>query len=66
MNVEDGLLIGATCPEVLKPLEVISGIKEKDPYAVRTTLRWRVIGVTSQGSDASTRKRFVLSQQLKK
>ena len=45
-DVEVGLLIGANCARVMKPTEVIPGL-EDDPYAKKTALGWRVIGVVS-------------------
>ncbi|KAJ8037483.1 hypothetical protein HOLleu_18308 [Holothuria leucospilota] len=65
LSVEVGLLIGATCPKALTPLEVIPGTKENDPYAVRTALGWGVIGVTRQGSETTTKKRFVFKSTTK-
>ena len=45
-DVEVGLLIGANCARAMKPTEVIPGL-EDDPYAKKTALGWRVIGVVS-------------------
>ena len=42
-DVDMGLLIGANCTKAIKPREVIPGADD-DPYAVRTTLGWGVIG----------------------
>ncbi|KAK3755825.1 hypothetical protein QZH41_003462 [Actinostola sp. cb2023] len=42
-DLEIGLLIGCNCPEAIKPKEVILG-KSGDPYAVRTTLGWCIVG----------------------
>ena len=39
-----GLLIGANCTKAIKPRDVIPGADD-DPYTVRTTLGWGVIGV---------------------
>ena len=44
-----GLLIGANCTKAIKPREVIPGADD-DPYAVRTTLGWGVIGVINQST----------------
>ena len=43
-DVDVGLLIGANCTKAIKPREVIPGTDD-DPYAVRTTLGWGVIGI---------------------
>ena len=45
-DVEVGLLIGANCARAIKPTEVIPG-REDVPYAKKTALGWRVIGVVS-------------------
>ena len=45
-DVEIGLLIGANCPRAIKPREVIPGADD-DPYAVRTSLGWGIIGSIS-------------------
>ena len=42
-NVEIGLLVSCNCPKAIKPLEVIRG-KSEEPYAVRTLLRWSIVG----------------------
>ena len=44
-----GLLIGANCTKAIKPREVIPGADD-DPYAVRTTSGWSVIGVINQST----------------
>ena len=44
-----GLLIGANCTKAIKPREVIPGADD-DPYAVRTTLGWGVIGVINKST----------------
>ena len=41
------LLIGANCTKAIKPREVIPGADD-DPYAVRTTLGWGVIGIINR------------------
>ena len=46
-NVDVGLLIGANCTKAIKPREVIPGADD-DPYAVRTTLGWGVIGIMNR------------------
>ena len=43
-DISVGLLIGANCAKAIKPREVIPG-GDDDPYAVRTTLGWGVIGI---------------------
>ena len=43
-NVDVGLLRGVNCTKAIKPREVIPGADD-DPYAVRTTLGWGVIGI---------------------
>ena len=42
-NVEVALLIGYNCPKAIKSREVIHG-KSDEPYAVRTLLRWSIVG----------------------
>ncbi|XP_064646718.1 uncharacterized protein LOC135499710 [Lineus longissimus] len=37
------LLIGTSCAQAIRPLEVVPG-GDNDPYGIRTTLRWGVIG----------------------
>lgn len=44
-----GLLIGANCTKAIKAREVIPGVDD-DPYTVRTTLGWGVIGVINQST----------------
>ena len=51
-----GLIIGANCPRVLEPQEVIPGT-EASPYASRSILGWRVIGPIS-GTSSNTSKCF--------
>ena len=46
-DVDVGLLIGANCTKAIKPREVIPGADD-DPYAVRTTLGWGVIGIMNR------------------
>ena len=41
-----GLLIGLDCPRAIRPLEVIPG-KEGQPWAVRTSIGWGVVGAVS-------------------
>ena len=51
-DIEIGLLIGCNCPRAIKPKELITG-KSEDPYAVRTSLGWCIVGpVTSTQSDS--------------
>ena len=51
-DIEIGLLIGCNCPRTIKPKELITG-KSEDPYAVRTSLGWCIVGpVTSTQSDS--------------
>ncbi|KAJ8039187.1 hypothetical protein HOLleu_16824 [Holothuria leucospilota] len=59
LDMEVGLLIGATCPRALIPQDVKPGMRNGDPYAVRTPLGWGVVGDLKRGSDASddTRKK---------
>ena len=38
-----GLLIGNNCVRALKPRSIVSG-RSNDPYAIRTTLGWGVVG----------------------
>ena len=46
-DVDVGLLIGANCTKAIKPREVIPGADD-DPYTVRTTLGWGVIGIVNR------------------
>ncbi|XP_028517140.1 uncharacterized protein LOC110246561 [Exaiptasia diaphana] len=41
-----GILIGNSCVRAIKPRDVIPG-KSNDPYAIRTTLGWGIIGPAS-------------------
>lgn len=43
LEAEIGLLIGANCPQAMKPRQVIPG-QDCDPYAIKTDLGWGVIG----------------------
>ena len=43
-NVQVGLLIGCNCPKALRPLDVIVGDDDDDPYAIKTALGWGIIG----------------------
>ena len=45
-----GVLIGNNCARALKPRWVIPG-KSNDPYAIRTTLGWGVVGAKSHGEN---------------
>ena len=49
-----GLIIGANCPRILEPQEVIPGV-ESGPYASRSILGWRVIGPISVAASSSTK-----------
>ena len=40
---EIGLLVGMNCPKGVKPRDVITG-EDNDPWAVRTTLGWGIVG----------------------
>ena len=42
-DAEIGILIGISCPRALKPLEIVTG-GDSDPWAVRTSLGWSVVG----------------------
>ena len=46
-DLDIGLLIGNNCVQAIKPRDVIPG-NPRDPYAVRTVLRWGLIGATNQ------------------
>lgn len=41
------------------------GIKENDPYAIRSVLGWGVVRVPRQGSDTPTRTKFVFKSTTK-
>lgn len=43
-----GLLIGNNCVRALKPRSIVPG-KSNDPYAIRTTLGWGVVGARNHG-----------------
>ncbi|XP_071486059.1 uncharacterized protein [Diadema antillarum] len=46
-NVEVSLLIGNDCPRAIRPKEVVAG-GDDDPYALRTSLGWGVVGRVCQ------------------
>ena len=50
--MEVGILIGCNCPKALKPRNVILG-KESDPYAVRTSLGWGIVGPVTPRKDTA-------------
>ena len=66
-NVEVGLLIGCNCPKAIKNLYVILG-EEDEPYAVRTSLGWGVLGPSnthaSQEGDALTTCHRVVTYEI--
>ncbi|XP_064642183.1 uncharacterized protein LOC135496665 [Lineus longissimus] len=62
-DVEIGLLIGLSCLQAIKPLEVLPG-KEDDPYGVRTALGWGVVGMSPQGSRPQQRHHFSFRTQI--
>ena len=43
-----GLLIGNNCVRALKPRSIVPG-RSNDPYAIRTTLGWGVVGARLHG-----------------
>ena len=47
-----GLLIGNNCVRAIKPRSIVPG-KSNDPYAIRTTLGWGVVGARCQGDHDS-------------
>ena len=51
--LEIGLLIGCNCPKAIKPKEVIRG-NGSDPYGLRTTLGWGIIGPVDQPPSVSS------------
>ncbi|XP_043247468.1 uncharacterized protein LOC122394566 [Amphibalanus amphitrite] len=51
-DAEVGILIGINCPRALKPLEVVTG-GDNDPWAIRTSLGWSVIGFMGQPSNGA-------------
>ena len=51
-DMEVGILIGCNCPKALKPRNVILG-KESDPYAVRTSLGWGIVGPVAPRKDTA-------------
>ncbi|XP_072169077.1 uncharacterized protein [Diadema setosum] len=46
-NVKVSLLIGNDCPRAIRPREVLAG-GDDDPYALRTSLGWGVVGRVCQ------------------
>ena len=51
-DMEVGILIGRNCPKALKPRNVILR-KESDPYAVRTSLGWDILGPVTPRKDTA-------------
>ena len=47
-----GLLIGNNCVRALKPRSIVPG-RSNDPYAIRTTLGWGVVGARNHGDHDS-------------
>lgn len=66
-DMEVGLLIGCNCPKAIKPRDVILG-EEDEPYAVRTSLGWGVLGPSnthaSQEGDALTTCHRVVTYEI--
>ena len=66
-DMEVGLLIGCNCPKAIKPRDVILG-EEDEPYAVRTSLGWGVLGPSnthaSQEGDALTTCHRVVTHEI--
>ena len=65
--MELGLLIGCNCPKAIKNRDVI--LREEDePYAVRTSLGWSVLGPSnthaSQEGDALTTCHRVVTYEI--
>ena len=44
-DIDLGLLIGFNCPKASVPLNVVLGSNISQPYAVKTSLGWTIIGV---------------------
>ena len=51
MNCRVGLLIGYNCPEAIVPVEVLKA-QSNQPYGVKTSLGWSIIGCWSSGVPA--------------
>lgn len=52
------LLIGYDCPSAMAPLEVITG-SETEPFALRTTLGWSIIGSANPHLDRQGNQSFI-------
>ena len=62
-DCEVGLLIGYTCPQAFRPLEVVSGPPE-EAFATKTDLGWSVIGGSSYGEETGNICHRVASKEL--
>lgn len=63
-GVEIGLLIGINCIRAIKPKEVIPG-NDDEPYALRTTLGWGIVGATDpETSDENDSEFEVTSNRI--
>ena len=54
-NLEVGLLIGFNCSTALMPREIIAA-EDGDPYGVKTTLGWGVVGLMTKESDGNNQE----------
>lgn len=52
-DVKVGLLIGMNCPRAIRPREIIAA-GDDDPYAVKTTLGWSVVGAMTRKAGITT------------
>ena len=50
-----GLLIGYNCPQALAPQHIVTG-KGNEPYAVKTSLGWSVVGYAESALESDTVK----------
>ncbi|XP_063959911.1 uncharacterized protein LOC135155123 [Lytechinus pictus] len=50
-SIKVSLLIGNNCPRAIRPREVLAGA-EDDPYAMKTSLGWGVVGRVCQSSQS--------------
>ena len=63
-----GLLIGCNCPRALRPLDVIVGHDDDDPYAIKTALGWGIIGPIkpnmSEGEENVTICNHIITREI--
>ena len=67
-NMQVGLLIGCNCPRALRPLDVIVGHHDDDPYAIKTALGWGIIGPIksnmSEGEENVTTCNRIITREI--